>query len=106
LPNGFKPPRLTVVPESWISGSLLDVEKSDLPILRRLNRALILLFVAVSSGPANVTFEGATNRFVSPQHVPVSKVPNRFPPPAWMSGPALNVEFVNWIRDPIPVLVS
>jgi hypothetical protein len=95
FPNGFKPPRLSVVAESWISGSLLDVDRSDLAILSKLNSALMVLLVDVSSGPANAIFDGATSAFVSPQHAPVSLTVKKLPPPAWRVGPALNVDPVN-----------
>jgi len=89
-----------------MSASLLEFVRSDLAMLNKLNRAVMLLPVDVSSGPANEILAGATSRFVSPQHAPVSLTAKKFPPPAWRAGPALNAEFANWMRGLVPMLVN
>jgi hypothetical protein len=95
LPKGFKPPNVTDVPVSWISGSELVLLKSDRPTDNRLNNAPIELPLALNRGPARVTFAGATSKFVSPQQAPVSDNPKRLPPDC--ESRPLKIELVSWI---------
>jgi len=67
----------------------------------RSSRAVIVLPLALSRGPARLTVEGATNASLEEVSPMLKKRP-----PDWASGPALNVEFASWSRGAVVVLAS
>jgi hypothetical protein len=101
LVKGSSPPRLTVLLVSWIRGSGAVLAKFDRTMESKLKRALIVLPLELSSGPAKLTFAGA----VTGPLMLLSETPKKLPPDC-ASGPELKVDPVNWMSGAVVVLVS
>jgi len=99
--NGLVPPRLTVLPSSAIRYSPEVSVMLERVTFSKSNRAVMVLPLALRSGPARLTLDGAT----IPSGGPVSERPKNVPPD-WASGPTLKVEPVSWIRGDDVVLES
>jgi hypothetical protein len=99
--KGFGPPRLTVEPDSWISGSVPELENVARCTSSRLNSDDTVLFPTLSNGPERCTAPGAMTA-PPPESDTVKKSP-----PDRASGPALKVDPpLSWIKGEVVVLVS
>jgi len=102
--NGSMPPTFTTLPVNWISGSAVVLTRLDRAIDRKFASALMVLPLALTSGPAMLTLDGPTSSAAG-ANPNVSETLKKLAPDR-VPGPELTAESASWTSGPAEVLES